>query len=118
MAKLQGCRFERGTGGALHLNDVTDTGNGQTKMMDILADKYPPGQCAHPEVIINDDPHDVHPVIFKSLDAAMIRSAALHTSGAADLQVLMHMDGEGHLTPFTKEAEECFSLPFKCEICK
>ena len=52
-------------------------------MRDILDDKYPPGQCAHPEAIINDDPHDVHPVLFESLDAVMIRSAALHTSGAA-----------------------------------
>ena len=41
--------------------------------------------CAplHPNTIINEDPPDIHPVLFESLDAAMIRSAALKTSGSA-----------------------------------
>ena len=37
----------------------------------------------HHDAIINDDPPDVHPVLLESLDADVIRSAALHTSGAA-----------------------------------
>ena len=49
-------------------------------MRDILADKHSPGQ---PDTIISDYPADVHPVLFGSLDAAMIRSAALHTNGSA-----------------------------------
>lgn len=70
-------------GGVLHLDDYTDTENGQRKVRDILSEKHPPAQPAHHDALINDDPPDIHPVLFESLDARMIRSAALHTSGAA-----------------------------------
>ena len=67
----------------LHLEDPIETENGQRKVRDIHSDKHPPGQPVHQDAIIDYDPPDIHPVIFESLDAVMIRSAALRTSGAA-----------------------------------
>ena len=52
-------------------------------MRDILLEKHLPCQPVHNDTIVNDDTPDVHPVLFESLDAGMIRSAALYTSGAA-----------------------------------
>ena len=53
-------------------------------LRDILESKHPPAQPAHPDDIIHSDiPPSVHPIVFDSLDAATIRSAALHTNGAA-----------------------------------
>ena len=75
---------DQSKGGVLHLDDPVETDKGQRKVRDILADKHPPGQPAHPDAIINDNPPDVHPVLFESLDAAIIRSAALHTNGSAE----------------------------------
>ena len=74
---------EQSKGGVLHLDDPIETENGQRKVRDILLEKHPPSQPVHHDAIINDDPPDVHPVLFESLDADVIRSAALHTSGAA-----------------------------------
>ena len=68
---------ERANGGVLRLGDSNRT------VSDVLIDNHPSGQPAHPESIIEDDPRDVHPVLFDSIDASMIRSAALRTTGAA-----------------------------------
>ena len=74
---------EQSKGGVLHVDDPIETENGQRKVRDILLEKHPPCQPVHNDAIINDDTPDVHPVLFESLDAAAIRSAALYTSGAA-----------------------------------
>ena len=71
------------SGGTLHLNDMIDTTNGPRKVRDILADKHPPGQPVCSEAIIEDSSLEVHPVLFESIDATTIKSAALRTSGAA-----------------------------------
>lgn len=71
---------DQSKGGLLHLDDPVD---GEGSVREILTAKHPPSQPAHPDTIINDDPQEVHPVLFESLDATMIKSAALHTSGAA-----------------------------------
>ena len=71
---------EETKGGMLHLGDKVDT---TTTVRDVLVDKHPPGQPAHPESLIDDVPPEVHPVLFESIDASMLRSAALRTTGAA-----------------------------------
>ncbi len=81
--KTKAALSEQGKGGTLQLDEIVTTPNGQKKVKEILIDKHPPGQPAYPDVIIKDDPQDVHPVLFESLDATIIRSAALNTSGAA-----------------------------------
>ena len=67
-------------GGLLRLSDQADINR---TVRDVLIDKHPCGQPAHPESLIEDDPPDVHPVLFESIDASVIRSAALRTTGAA-----------------------------------
>ena len=71
---------DQNKGGLLHLDDLVD---GKGSVREVLTAKHPPSQPAHPDTIINDDPKEVHPVLFESLDATAIKSAALHTSGAA-----------------------------------
>ena len=70
---------EQSRGGVLHLDDPIETCDGQRKVRDIFPDKHPPGQPAHRDAVIGEVPLDVHPVLFESLDAAMVRSSALHT---------------------------------------
>ena len=70
---------EKNKGGVLHLDDSI----GPTKVREVLVSKHPQGQQATPDVIIPSEPTDVHPVMFEPLDATMIKSAALQTSGAA-----------------------------------
>ena len=52
---------------------------------DVLKDKHPPGHVADPAVVLDVDESSAnfHPVLFDSLDAALIRSVALQISGAA-----------------------------------
>ena len=80
-------------------------------MRDILSEKHPLGQPAHHDAIIDDDPPDVHPVLFESLDAGMIRSAALHTSGAAGPSGLDALSWRRLCTSFKSASLElCHSL--------
>ena len=97
---FQGCLSDESKGAVLQLDDPIDTGNEQTTVRDIPASKHPPGQPAHPDAVIDDDPlvlratlpierergcsplddpPEIHPVLFESLDAAMIRSSASGT---------------------------------------
>ena len=52
-------------------------------MRDVLLDKHPPGQPANLHCIVEDEPPTIHPIIFDSLDAVLIRSAALQIDCAA-----------------------------------
>ena len=76
---------DQAKGGVLRLSNPVDE---QRTVRDILTEKPPSGQPAHPDSIIKDNPPDVHPVLFESIDASMIRSAALKTTGAAGLSGL------------------------------
>ena len=61
---------EEAKGGLLRLSDQVDINR---TVRDVLIDKHLSGQPAHPESLIEDDPPDVHPVLFKSIDASVIR---------------------------------------------
>ena len=50
---------------------------------DVLKAKHPVGQSASTANIPSGTPPQTHPVIFDRVDAALIRSTALRTSGAA-----------------------------------
>ena len=71
---------DQSNGDVLRLEDLINTNNSTPqKVRDILESKHPPAQPAHPDDIIHSDlPPSVHPIVFDSLDAATIRSAALH----------------------------------------
>ena len=68
-------------GRVLHLDDIISSDE-QKSVRDILRDKHPPSQSVHPESIVPGDPQTIHPV-FDSIDASVVRSAALKTNGAA-----------------------------------
>ena len=71
-------------GGVLHLDDPSDPNNSDSPTVrDTLNNKHPQGQHAHAECIIPSAPQDVHPVVFDSIYANIIRSAALRTTGSA-----------------------------------
>ena len=71
---------EEAKDGVLHLTDHVDTNR---TVRGVLIDKHPSGQPAHPDSLIEDDPPAIHPVVFESIDASMIRLAALKTTGTA-----------------------------------
>ena len=71
-------------GNIMHLHDAVDNGGSEpSTVKDVLKSKHPLGQGASPDSTLQGVPPDVHPVIFDSIDAAMIRSTALNTRGAA-----------------------------------
>jgi len=78
---------------------------------DILADKHPTGQPALSDTVIKDDLLDVHPVLFDSLDATVIRCAALRTSRAAGPSGLDALGWRRLCTSFKSVSMElCHSL--------
>ena len=72
-------------GGVLNLDEVADPADPNCVVHDVLRAKHPSAQPLHINCLLPDwaDPPAVHPVVFASLDAAVIQSAALRTSGAA-----------------------------------
>ena len=69
-------------GGMLPLNSKLPTG---LTVREELISKHPIGQPIHPSAILSFPTPKLpsHPVIFESLDGALIRAAALHTNGSA-----------------------------------
>ena len=71
-------------GGVLHLTDPSDPNNPDSPTVkEVLNSKHPEGQHAKADCIITSNPQDAHPIIFESIDANTIRSAALRTTGSA-----------------------------------
>jgi hypothetical protein len=56
---------------------------GSPSIRDVLTRKHPPGRSAHVNCIVPSVPTEMHPVIFDSIDASAIRSAALRVTGSA-----------------------------------
>ena len=52
-------------------------------MKEILKTKHPVGQPASADSILQGTPPEIHPVVFDGIDARLIRSTALRTTGAA-----------------------------------
>ena len=74
-----------GKSGVLHIDHVLESGvNAGQSVKDVLKTKHPKGQNASPGDIPHESPPPLpHPVIFDRVDAALIRSVALRTTGAA-----------------------------------
>ena len=71
-------------GGLLHLNDpVNPDDPSSLSVKDVLISKHPPAQPVHHDCVLPEDPQEPHPIIFDSIDANAIRSAALRVNGAA-----------------------------------
>ncbi len=61
-------------------DDTTTTSNGEP-VLEVLKSKHPTSQPASADSLSAGEHADVHPVVFDSIDAAMIRTAALRTTG-------------------------------------
>ena len=70
-------------GGLLHLNDIIGNSTTPTIVKDVLKSKHTEAAVATSDTIISRSPPDCHPVIFESIDAALIRSTSLNTYGTA-----------------------------------
>lgn len=85
---MQGCPGSSlkhtGDGGILHLDDYTDpSATDSPTVRDVLLSKHPMGQTACANCILQSPPQEVHPVIFESIDASVIRTAAMNITGSA-----------------------------------
>ena len=71
----------------LHLNDsVPSKDGGSHSVLEELKNKHPICQPASSTTTMVDtvgEPEDIHPIVYDCLDATMIRSATLRTTGAA-----------------------------------
>ena len=80
------------TGGILSLDDMIPTGSDDElrSTRDILKEKHPPGRCPEPSSLLsnttNCDPFNS--IMFESLNADIIHSAAMNTQGSAGLSGL------------------------------
>ncbi len=78
----------RSKGGVLHLDSTISSSSGESStVLEELKSKHSTSHPAtaeaiHP-IVGNEVPSNVHPVVFNSIDAAVIRTAALCTTGAA-----------------------------------
>ena len=73
-----------GKGGVLHIDHVLESGaDAGLSIKDVLKAKHPVGQSASPADVPPGTPPQPHPIIFDRMDAALIRSITLRTTGAA-----------------------------------
>ena len=74
----------RGKGGLLQLEQLINQDDPYSaSVREVLASKHPPGQPASPEATLQGPVTELHPIIFDSIDARLIRSTSLRVSGAA-----------------------------------
>jgi hypothetical protein len=99
---------EHGRGSLLQLTDITN--NGRT-VYDILKDKHPMPASINKDYIIPGTPPETHPVIFEGIDADLIRSVSLRTSGAAGTSGLDALTWKKLCTSYKKASNQlCCSL--------
>ena len=67
--------------GLLRLDETIDTSGKDCQRC--LEDKHPDPKPTHPEALLGDAVDSFHPIIVESITADSIRTAALHTQGAA-----------------------------------
>ena len=72
-----------GKGSILHLDDHTDPDTPDSPTVrEVLISKHPRGQTVHANCILPSPPQEVHPIVFESIDATVIRSAATNITGS------------------------------------
>lgn len=100
---------DKGNRGVLHLDNLVPME--PTTVMDVLSSKHPLGQPASHDAVIPGAPLEVHPVIFNSIDATVIRSISLHTRGAASPSGMDAYDWRRLCTSFRSASNAlCHSL--------
>ena len=87
--------------GLLRLDDTS----GKT-VRDVLEDKHPDPKPAHPEALLGDAVDSFQAVIFESITADSIRTAALHSQGAAGPSGLDAMNWRRLCTAFGQKSND------------
>ena len=97
--------------GLLSLDEIIDNTLGKT-VRDVLEDKHPDPQPAHPEALLRGaNNEDFHPAIFENITGEVIRAAALHTQGAAGPSGLDALSWRRLCTAFgQKSNDRCAAL--------
>lgn len=73
-----------GKGSLLHLDQPADVSDPNSKTVrEVLVSKHPVGLPVAPDSVLPGEPPEIHPIIFDSIDAHLIRATALRTKGAA-----------------------------------
>ena len=73
-----------GKEGVLHLDDhATPDDPHSLSVKAVLQSKHPSGQPASQDSVIHGVPPEIHPVIFDSIDAQLVRSTTLCCKGVA-----------------------------------
>ena len=73
---------KNGTGGVLRLDDTINTNDTTRSVKETLKSKHPPSQPAVPDVCVQGNPPQVHPITYEAINATLIRSTALQARGA------------------------------------
>ncbi len=106
----------RSKGGVLHLDSTIPSSSGEsTTVLEELKSKHSTSHSATAEaiqpIVGNEAPSNVHPVVFDSIDAAVIRTAALCTTRAAGPSRIDAKGWRRLCTAFkTASADLCHSL--------
>ena len=72
-------------GGLLNLSDEADGYTDGMTVLDVLRQKHPPGNPAHPDSVVGEEywQPETHPIIFESITESSIKTASLRTFGSA-----------------------------------
>ena len=97
--------------GLLSLDDIVDDASGKT-VRAVLEEKHPDPRPAHPDALLTDAGNDsFHPAIFDGITGESIRSAALHTQGAAGPSGLDALNWRRLCTSFGQKSNDlCTAL--------
>ena len=75
---------DSGSRGLLHLHDYADPSIPESPTVrEVLISKHPSCQMAYAKCILQSTPEETHPIVFESIDANAIRSAAMNVHGSA-----------------------------------
>ncbi len=99
--------------GVLNPDDTISNGSTAMSVLDVLKNKHPQGKPASKAALITPTTNEteVHPVIFEKLDASLIRSTALRTSGSAGPSGLDSKTWRTMCISYRKESDDlCHSL--------
>ena len=100
-------------GEVLPLDDTIQINAKQITVREVLMEKHPAGQPAHPEIILQlpTPIPDVHPVLFDHLDGEIIRKATLRIEGSAGPSGIDSHSWRRMCTSFKKASTElCYSV--------
>ena len=109
--KIKQALEKEGSGGVLRLDDTFNTNGTTRSVKDTLKLKHPLSKPADPEVCIQGNAPEVHPITYDAIDATLIRSIALQVRGACGPSGLEAYDWRRLCTSFQSSSDSlCVAL--------